>query len=283
MADKKLVDLTEATSLADGDLLLIEQSGTDKKTLFSTIKAFFAKVGAVTASGLTMTTGKLLGRTTAGTGAVEEFTVTAAGLALMDDATASDQRTTLGAAASGAVTGSGLTMATGKVLGRTTASAGAIEELDATATGRSLLSAASVAAAQQAIDVEVGVDVQAYDADTAKKDTANTYTAAQRGSITALTDSANIATDMALNNFFSVTLAGNRTLDNPSNIVAGQSGCIFITQDGTGSRTLAYGSYWDFAGGSAPTLSTAASSVDRLDYIVRTTTSIHAVLTKAWA
>ncbi len=112
---------------------------------------------------------------------------------------------------------------------------------------------------------------------------AQTWSAAQRGSITTLTDAANIATNLALNNFFSVTLAGNRTLDNPTNIVAGQSGCIFITQDATGSRTLAYGSYWDFAGGTAPTLSTAASSVDRLDYVVRTTTSIHAVLTKAWS
>ncbi len=110
-----------------------------------------------------------------------------------------------------------------------------------------------------------------------------TFTKAQRGSITALTDGAHIATDLALNNFFSVTLAGNRTLDNPTNIVAGQSGSIFITQDATGSRTLAYGSYWDFAGGTAPTVSTAANSVDRLDYVVRTTTSIHAALTKAWA
>lgn len=108
-----------------------------------------------------------------------------------------------------------------------------------------------------------------------------TFSAAQTGSITALTDAANIATDLALNNFFSVTLAGNRTLNNPTNIVAGQSGSIFITQDATGSRTLAFGTYWDFAGGTVSTLSTAANSVDRLDYLVRTTTSIHCVLTKA--
>ncbi len=111
----------------------------------------------------------------------------------------------------------------------------------------------------------------------------NTFTKAQQGSITALTDGANIATNLLLNNFFSVTLAGNRTLDNPTNIVAGQSGCIFITQDATGSRTLAYGTQWDFAGGTAPALSTAANSVDRLDYVVRTATSIHAALTKAWS
>lgn len=112
-------------------------------------------------------------------------------------------------------------------------------------------------------------------------DTAQTFTKGQRGEITALTDGATITPDFADSNNFSVTLGGNRTLANPTNLVAGQSGSIFITQDGTGSRTLAYGSYWDFAGGTAPILSTAASSVDRLDYIVRTTTSIHAVLTKA--
>lgn len=112
-------------------------------------------------------------------------------------------------------------------------------------------------------------------------DTAQTFTKGQRGEITALTDGATITPDFADSNNFSVTLGGNRTLANPTNLVAGQSGSIFITQDGTGSRTLAYGSYWDFAGGTAPVLSTAASSVDRLDYIVRTTTSIHAVLTKA--
>jgi hypothetical protein len=80
-------------------------------------------------------------------------------------------------------------------------------------------------------------------------------------------------------NNYSVTLAGNRTLANPTNITAGQSGSIFVSQDATGSRTLAYGTYWDFAGGTAPTLSTAASSVDRIDYVVRTATSIHAVFT----
>lgn len=126
---------------------------------------------------------------------------------------------------------------------------------------------------------DIGTSVQAYDADTAKTDTAQTYTAGQRGEVTALTDGATITPDLADSNNFSVTLGGNRTLANPSNIVAGQSGSIFISQDGTGSRTLAYGSYYDFIGGTAPTLSTAASSVDRIDYIVRSSTSIHCVFT----
>lgn len=114
-------------------------------------------------------------------------------------------------------------------------------------------------------------------------DGAQTWTKGQRAEVTALTDAATIAVDFADSNNFSVTLGGSRTLGNPSNQVAGQSGSIFVTQDGTGSRTLAYSSDWEFAGGTAPTLSTAANAVDRIDYIVRASGSIHAVLTKAFA
>jgi len=104
------------------------------------------------------------------------------------------------------------------------------------------------------------------------------YSAAQRGTISALTDGATITADFAAANNFSVTLGGNRTLANPSNQTAGQSGCIWITQDGTGSRTLAYGSQWDFTGGTAPTLSTAAGAVDCLVYAVQSSTKITATL-----
>lgn len=130
---------------------------------------------------------------------------------------------------------------------------------------------------------DIGSTVQAYDADTAKTDLAQTFTKAQRGTITTLTDGATITPDFAASNNYTVTLGGNRTLANPSNLTAGQSGSIFIVQDGTGSRTLAFGSYWDFASGTAPTLTTDASAVDRVDYIVRSSTSIHAVFTAAYS
>ena len=97
--------------------------------------------------------------------------------------------------------------------------------------------------------------------------------------ITTLTDGATITPDFAVSNNFSVTLGGNRTLANPTNLVAGQSGSIFIVQDGTGSRTLAYGSSYKFIGGTAPTLTTTASAVDRIDYIVRSSTNIQCVFT----
>jgi hypothetical protein len=125
---------------------------------------------------------------------------------------------------------------------------------------------------------DIGVTVQGFDADTAKLDVAQTFTAAQRGAITALTDGTTITPDFAAGNNFSVTLEGNRTLANPTNLTAGQSGCIYITQDATGSRTLAYGTDWNFAGGNVPTLSTAASAVDVLVYAVRSSSSIAAQL-----
>ena len=105
---------------------------------------------------------------------------------------------------------------------------------------------------------------------------AQTFTAAQRGTVSALTDGATITPNFATANNFSVTLGGNRTLANPSNLTAGQSGAIAITQDGTGSRTLAFGSYWKFAGGTAPTLTTTASKVDVLVYYVESSTRVSA-------
>ena len=107
---------------------------------------------------------------------------------------------------------------------------------------------------------------------------AQSFTAPQRGSITALTDGATITPDFALANNFSVTLGGNRTLANPTNVTAGQSGVIVISQDGTGSRTLAFGSNWKFAGGIDPTLTTAVNAVDVLSYYCASSTVIIAAL-----
>jgi hypothetical protein len=89
--------------------------------------------------------------------------------------------------------------------------------------------------------------------------------------------------DLNRNANFKLTLSGNITLVNPANLTAGTTGSIFIVQDGTGSRTVSYGDSWDFAAGTAPTMTTAASSVDRIDYIVLDSTNIHAVATLAYS
>jgi len=108
--------------------------------------------------------------------------------------------------------------------------------------------------------------------------TVNAFTAAQRAAPVALADAATVAMDASLSNFYTLTLAGNRTLGAPTNMVAGQAGSIRIAQDATGSRTLSFNAVWKFPSGTAPTLTTTASAIDRLDYYVVSATEIHAML-----
>ena len=98
--------------------------------------------------------------------------------------------------------------------------------------------------------------------------------------ITTLTDAASILVDFALGNNFLVTIGGNRTLAAPTNAVAGQTGQIYVVQDSTGSRTLAYNSVYQFVSGASPTLSTGAADVDILVYSTRSATTIDAALLK---
>ena len=93
--------------------------------------------------------------------------------------------------------------------------------------------------------------------------------------VTALSDGATITIDMATACHHSVTLGGNRTFAAPSNQVVGQAGSIFITQDGTGSRTASFNAAFKFVGGTAPTLTTTAAAVDRIDYIILSSNVIH--------
>ena len=126
-------------------------------------------------------------------------------------------------------------------------------------------------------NAQTQLDAKAASSGNAVLATAQTFTAGQRGEITALTSATTITINMADSNNFSVTLGHNATFANPSNDTAGKSGSIFITQDGTGSRTASWGSDWDFVGGTAPTLTTTANAVDRIDYVIKDASNIHAV------
>lgn len=97
--------------------------------------------------------------------------------------------------------------------------------------------------------------------------------------IVSLTDGTSIAINFNDGQNFAVQLTDNRTLENPTNCVPGQTGSIFVIQDGTGSRTLSFGANYKFPGGTAPTLSTGASACDRIDYITFTSSNVHAVAT----
>ena len=90
----------------------------------------------------------------------------------------------------------------------------------------------------------------------------------------ALTDGANIALNLSTGFDFSVTLAGNRTLSNPTNAKVGQRGRIRVVQDATGSRTLAFGTSYEFTNGVALTLTTTAAAEDVLYYDVISSTRI---------
>jgi hypothetical protein len=99
---------------------------------------------------------------------------------------------------------------------------------------------------------------------------------------TALTSSTSITPDFNAGHNFTLTLAHNTTLENPSNIQAGDSGIIEITQDGSGSRTMGYGTSWVFPGG-ATVLTTAAGAIDVLAYYAVSSSVILANLTKAYS
>jgi hypothetical protein len=104
-----------------------------------------------------------------------------------------------------------------------------------------------------------GTDVAVADGGTGASTAVLARNNINRGT-TALTDATTIATDCATGNVFTVTLGGNRTLGLPSNIVAGASYVWIFTQDGTGSRTLAYNASFLFEGGTDPTCSPASRS-----------------------
>jgi hypothetical protein len=91
------ITITASSSgIPDGDKGDITVSGTGSIWTVDNDAITYAKIQNVSA------TDKLLGRSTAGAGDVEEITCTAAGRAILDDLDASAQRTTLSAAKSGA-------------------------------------------------------------------------------------------------------------------------------------------------------------------------------------
>ena len=92
--------------------------------------------------------------------------------------------------------------------------------------------------------------------------------------VSTLTDAATITVDASLGNHFRVTLGGNRTLGNPTNPVDGQKIIVEVVQDGTGSRTLGYGTAYAFSTSlPSPTLSTAATKRDFLGFAYNSSTS----------
>ena len=95
----------------------------------------------------------------------------------------------------------------------------------------------------------------------------HTYTKQQNFGTATLSDGANISWDLDTEQVAKVTLAGNRTLDNPTNMVDGGTYILRVIQDATGSRTLAYGAGYKWVGGVAPVLTTTANAVDIITFV----------------
>jgi len=102
-----------------------------------------------------------------------------------------------------------------------------------------------------------------------------TFTAAQRGEVDVVAYATGIALDFSSGNNFQITLTGNTTLQNPSNIASGQAGAIYVIQ-GSSGNTMAFGSYWQYPGGSGnvPSLTAVSGSTDLLVYYTTSTTGI---------
>ena len=136
----------------------------------------------------------------------------------------------------------------------------------------------NAAASESMIRCAENGSVELYEDNVKKLETSTggiSLTGGAAANITALSDGATITIDMATACHHSVTLGGNRTFAAPSNQVVGQAGSIFITQDGSGSRTAAFNAAFKFVGGTAPTLTTGAGLTDRIDYIIKSSNVIH--------
>ena len=76
--------------------------------------------------------------------------------------------------------------------------------------------------------------------------TNNTFTKAQRVSFKTITYASSITPNFNDSNKYKVTLTGNLTIANPSNLVEGQGGVIYLLNDSTAGHTLSWGTYFKF-------------------------------------
>jgi hypothetical protein len=170
-------------------------------------------------------TDRLLGRQSAGPGLIEEITCTAAGRALLDDASSADQRTTLGAVPVGPITTSGLTVSTNnRLLGRVN-SAGAVEEISL---GTGISFAGTVLSATGTGGTVTNVSVTPSDGITASVGTSTTTPAISLG-LGAITPTSVVASGSVTGTNISGSTSGANTGDQTITLTGP------VTGSGTGS------------------------------------------------
>jgi len=149
------LDLVNTSSI---DLDKLDQSSVTKlgTTALADDAVTYAKIQDVTA------TDRLLGRSTAGAGDVEEIVCTEAGRALLDDADAAAQRTTLGIDTNDSVTFG--TVTANLSSSNATITGGAITGITDLAVADGGTGASTAIEARANLGLEIGSTVQAYDA-----------------------------------------------------------------------------------------------------------------------
>ena len=105
----------------------------------------------------------------------------------------------------------------------------------------------------------------------------NTFNSQVTGGVTSLAIASTTASmDFTDGNFFTLTLAnGVDTHLDATNVSAGQTITLTVTNNATAAGTLSFSPDFKFAGGTAPTVTAAVDAVDILTFVTTDATDVY--------